>query len=82
MVYSVNRAGLRQAITLPQMRGRVTTAGRVFGFVAVVLGSLLGGLLGQRIGLAATIVIAACGSFPAFLWLLWSPVRTLQEIPV
>jgi predicted MFS family arabinose efflux permease len=45
------------------------------------LGSLLGGVLGQSIGLQQTLVIAATGEILACLWLLFSPIRRLREQP-
>ncbi len=77
-----NSSRRRLLVTPPLLRGRVGAAGCVFGFGAVVLVSLLGALLGQGLGLPATMVIGACGGVPAFLWLLWSPLRTLQDLPV
>ncbi len=45
------------------------------------LGSLTGGVLGEWIGLQATLMVAACGELLAALWLLTSPVRRVREMP-
>lgn len=57
----------RQTRIPPQLMGRVGAAGRVVGYGALPVGSLLGGLLGQilsarfgeRTGLAVALLIAA-----------------------
>ncbi len=54
---------------------------RVFGRGAIALGGLLGGALGETLGLRPTIALAACGIFLAPLWLARSPVRALRAIP-
>lgn len=45
------------------------------------LGTLLGGVLGDAIGLRPTLVIAGVGSVLACLPLVLSPIRSLREIP-
>jgi predicted MFS family arabinose efflux permease len=45
------------------------------------LGALAGGALGQVLGLRETIALAACGSLLSSLWVWFSPVRDLVEIP-
>jgi hypothetical protein len=47
----------------------------------VPLGGLLGGGLGETIGLRLTLLLAALGEILAVLWLLFSPMRSLQEQP-
>jgi predicted MFS family arabinose efflux permease len=45
------------------------------------LGALLGGLLGERLGVRETLFLAAGGELLAALWLLASPIRRLREAP-
>ena len=45
------------------------------------LGSLLGGVLGQTLGLYPALVIGALGSSVSFLWVILSPVRGVKSIP-
>lgn len=54
---------------------------RFLGMIPVVLGTLLGGVLGERIGVPATIVFGAVGGVLPFLWLIFSPVRSLRAVP-
>lgn len=72
---------LLQTLTPSHLRGRVNATVRVFGWGAVAAGGLLGGTLGETLGLRPTIALAACGMFLAPLWLARSPVCALREIP-
>jgi predicted MFS family arabinose efflux permease len=45
------------------------------------LGALLGGALGQALGLREAIVLSAYGSLFSVLWVLFSPVRELKGMP-
>jgi MFS family permease len=80
-IYGVNRVSLEQAVTPARLRGRVRGSGAVVGAGAVAAGTLLGGLLGDRIGLGPTILVGVAGGLFAFLWLWWSPIRRLRELP-
>jgi predicted MFS family arabinose efflux permease len=80
-VFNVNQSSLRQAIVPGHLIGRATATGRVLATTQVPLGALLGGLLGELIGLRATLVLAAVGELLAALWLWRSPLRALRELP-
>jgi MFS family permease len=76
-IYNINQLSLRQAITPPALRGRVNATNRCLVWGTMPLGSLLGGYLGEAIGLQATIIIAAMGMLVALAWIAASPVRRL-----
>ena len=80
-VYEINQMSLRQVIAPDRLLGRVNASIRFVGIVTMLLGTLLGGWLGERIGLRATLVVGACGIPLAALWLVLSPVRTLEAAP-
>jgi len=46
------------------------------------IGALVGGLLGETVGLRGTLVIAASGVLLAAAWLAASPVRGLRSVPL
>lgn len=81
-VFSITAVSLRQAITPDRLLGRVNGSIRVAGLGAAVLGSLAGGLLGERIGLRATLVTGTSVMLLAALWLVLSPVRSLRDVPL
>jgi len=45
------------------------------------IGLLVGGYLGEAIGLRPAVWVATLGTMLACLWLIFSPVRTLGEAP-
>ena len=47
----------------------------------VPVGALAGGLLGQIIGMRPTLFISIAGELLATLWVVFSPVRTIRELP-
>lgn len=51
---------------------------RVGGWGAIALGSLLGGALGELLGLRPALALAAAGTLLAAGWLARSPLRTLR----
>ena len=69
---------LRQAVTPEQMLGRMN--GTLDFVVAVLIpnGALLGGRLGECLGLRPTLLLAASGELLAVVWLLISPVSTVR----
>jgi len=47
----------------------------------IPLGTLLGGAIGQTVGLRTALWVGAIGSIPVFLTVLLSPVRSIREMP-
>lgn len=78
---NVNIASLRQAVTPLRLQGRVAGTSRVLSWGARVVGSLIGGLLAEALGLRATLVIAAAGQILAVGLIFFSPISTLQGLP-
>jgi predicted MFS family arabinose efflux permease len=81
VVYNVNQLSLRQAITPERIQGRMNSVMRFIVWGTIPLGSLAGGALGSRIGLHSTIWIGAVGTCLPVLPVLFSPVRSIRELP-
>jgi MFS family permease len=79
--YIVNQVSLRQAITPDRLQGRMNASIRFVGWSAMLVGTLLGGVLGEVIGLRSTLFIGAGGTLLTALWVLLSPLRTLRAAP-
>lgn len=79
VVYVVNTVSLRQAITPNQFQGRVAASLRFVTWGISPLGFMLGGILGEIIGLQATLLVAGVGPFLSIAWLVLSPVPGLRE---
>mgnify|MGYP006275174841 CR=1 FL=1 len=81
VVWNVNQVSLRQAITPDAMRGRMNATMRFIVWGTIPIGTLVGGALGDLIGLRETVLLGAAAGLVAFLPIVLSPVRRLREIP-
>jgi hypothetical protein len=79
-LYNINTASLSQAIAPDRLLGRVNATKLFIGWGALPVGSLVGGFLGEAIGLRATVLVAGVGLASGFLWVALSPVRTLVSL--
>ena len=78
-IYSVTRLSHFQRTTPDQMQGRLhATLGVVEG-CATVVGLALGGILGQTLGVRATLFVVCVGKLAGPLLLALSPVRRLRD---
>jgi MFS family permease len=81
VVYNINQVSFRQAITPERMQGRMNATMRFIVWGTIPVGNILGGILGGTIGLHATLWVSAVLSFIPVLPVLFSPVRTIREMP-
>jgi MFS family permease len=82
VVYNITQVSLRQAIIPDRLQGRMNATMRFLVWGTLPMGSLIGGVLGETIGLRPTLVVGALGSLLASVWLLFSPLRHLRDHPV
>jgi hypothetical protein len=80
-VYGVNATSLRQAIIPQSLQGRMNATLNFLVAGVLPVGGMIGGVLGQVLGLREAIALAAVGSMLSFLWVAFSPVRQLARIP-
>jgi MFS family permease len=76
-IYNINQVSLRQAITPPELRGRVNATMRCLVWGTMPIGSLMGGFMAEAIGLRPTIAVAAAGMLLAAVVVAFSPVMRL-----
>ncbi|MGW6144886.1 MFS transporter [Streptomyces sp. NPDC055140] len=81
-VASISLTSYRQAACPPDMLGRVSAAARWITWGTLPLGGLAGGALATALGVRTTLWIAVVGGCCAGLWLLFSPLRGLRDIPL
>ncbi|RKE22811.1 MFS transporter [Streptomyces sp. TLI_171] len=75
-------AGTIFAACIPDaLRSRVSGAYQAVNYGVRPVGSLLGGLLGSTLGLRPALWIAAVGALASGLWVLFSPIPRLRELP-
>ena len=80
-LYSVNQISLRQVLTPDALLGRVNASRRVFVFGAIPLGALLGGALGEAVGLREALALGAGASAACAFYALASPLRGVVSLP-
>ncbi len=81
VAWNINQISLRQAITPPRMQGRMNATMRFIVWGTIPLGAIIGGILGDLIGLHATIWVGAIGGLLAFLPVALSSVRQIVTMP-
>jgi len=81
VVYNINQVSLRQAIVPLRLQGRMNASMRWIVWGTLPVGSIIGGILGSLVGLRTAIGIEVLGGSLAFLWVLFSPIRSLKEVP-
>jgi predicted MFS family arabinose efflux permease len=77
-VYVVNETSLRQLLAPQHAIGRVNAAMQLASRGILPFGALLGGFLGERIGVGPTLFVGAAGVLASSLWLV--PLRRTREI--
>ena len=78
-VYGINQISLRQAITPSELLGRVNASRRVLVFGVIPFAAMIGGALGETIGLRFTLVVGGIVEFLAFVFHLTSPLRHVTD---
>ena len=72
VVYNVAQVSYRQAVTPPQLMGRMNAAVRWIVWGTLPLGAIIGGALGSTIGIRPTLWIGFIGSWAASFWVYFS----------
>jgi len=81
LVAMIPAGSLRQSVLPGRILGRTAALFRAGNGGALVLGSLLGGLLGDVIGIRQTLFLAVCGIVLTTTIALFSPLIRLKEMP-
>jgi MFS family permease len=76
-VFYINQTSLRQLATPDQLLGRMNASYRFLTMGMIPLGSLMGGVLSETLGLHAALVVSGGGVLLPVAWLWFSPVRAL-----
>lgn len=78
-IMAIAEVSLRQKITPDEILGRVNASVRVADWGAMLIGTLLGGVLGELVSLRTGLWVAGLGQLLGVAWLWLSPVRRLRE---
>jgi MFS family permease len=80
-IYHINELSLRQAVTPNHLLGRVNAAMHLLFRGVLPVGALAGGMIAEAIGIRLTLFLGALGYLLSTLWLVFSPIRQLRELP-
>jgi MFS family permease len=81
VVYNVAQVSFRQGLTPERLLGRMNATMRFLVWGTMPVGGLIGGVLGQRLGVREAVWIGMAGCCLAFLPVFFSPLRTMRELP-
>jgi MFS family permease len=81
MILDVSAGAIILARTPDRIRARATGAFRTINYGIRPVGAFLGGVLGSVIGVRETLVLVTVAPLLGVLWLVWSPVLRLRELP-
>jgi MFS family permease len=81
VLYNVAQVSFRQAVCPDRLLGRMNASIRFLVWGTIPLGGLLGGALGELLGLREALLVAAIGTILAPAWVLLSPLRGLRDLP-
>jgi MFS family permease len=81
-VANITEISLRQSVTPAHLLGRVNSAVYLLFRGLVPLGALAGGAFGDLIGVRTTMLIGASGFLLSTVFIVFSPIRRLHELPV
>jgi MFS family permease len=82
LVFNVTQVSLRQSITPAEFQGRVNATMRFLVWSTAPIGALIGGALGEYLGLRFAILIGALGGTFSFLWVVLSPLFATKHLEV
>ncbi len=80
-IYEINQMSLRQAIVPARLLGRVNSAIRFGGLVAMLAGTIVAGAVATAVDARSAVVVGACITLLGALFLIMSPVRKLRVAP-
>ncbi|MFD9959083.1 MFS transporter [Amycolatopsis sp. NPDC058986] len=81
IVYNVSQVSYRQAICPDRLLGRMNASVRFVVWGTLPLGGLVGGALGELIGLRGAVWVALAGEAAGALWVVFSPLRRMRTLP-
>jgi predicted MFS family arabinose efflux permease len=81
VAYNITQVSFRQRLCPPHLLGRMNASVRFIVYGTMPLGGLLGGVLGDFIGVVPTLWVAGAGGFVACLPVVLSPLMGMRELP-
>lgn len=80
VIYNVTQVSFRQRLCPERLLGRMNATMRFLVWGTMPVGGLIGGALGSAAGVRTSLLVAAIGQSLAFLWVFFSPLRSLRRV--
>jgi MFS family permease len=81
VAYNVTQVSFRQRLCPPGLLGRMNASVRFIVYGTMPLGGLVGGALGNWLGVTTTLWVAATGGFVGCLPVVLSPLLGMRDLP-
>lgn len=81
VLYNTAATSFQQRVTPDRLLGRVNATIMWICLGVVPLGALTGGYLATLLGLRTALVVCVLGMWSASLWVVFSPLRRMRDIP-
>jgi MFS family permease len=81
VAYNVTQVSFRQRLCPPGLLGRMNASVRFIVYGTMPLGGLLGGVLGELIGVVPTLWVGAAGGVLACVPVVLSPLLRMRDLP-
>lgn len=81
LVYNITQVTMRQRLCPPRLLGRMNASIRCLVWGVMPIASLISGGIATAIGVVPTLWVAFAGGLLAPLFVLFSPLRSLRELP-
>jgi MFS family permease len=79
-ISNVHVVTVRQSVTPDELLARMNASYRTLAFGAIPVGALIGGALGEVIGLRPTLLVGALAMLAAPVWVIRSPVMRVRVL--
>lgn len=81
LTYNITQVTARQRLCPPRLLGRMNATIRFFIWGVMPISSLIAGWIGNVYGVTTAMTIGAIGVLFSSAWVVFSPIRTMRELP-
>ena len=81
LTYNITQVTARQRLCPPRLLGRMNATIRFFIWGVMPISSLVAGWIGNVYGVTTAMWIGAIGVLCSSAWVVFSPIRTMRELP-
>ena len=81
LTYNITQVSARQRLCPKPLLGRMNASIRFMVWGVMPIGAFIGGFIGLHFGVVAALITGAVGNLFAALWIFFSPLRTMKNMP-